>query len=431
MSSHAGTAEVRCSPTMKRSSRYIRPIAFLDQAFVSGGNFLSGILMARAFGAYEFGAFTLGWLIVEFMSSLHFAAIIQPMLNIGVNEDDSRKREYYTAVAAQHIVFSGCAGLLVWGSVGFAGNLFPDFDLQRLAMPLGLATIAYQWHGFCRRYLFARERPVAALCNDVLRFCIQLSALLALPVLWAQPQSSAGIWIVAGACSVSAAQGVVLFGRLEWDSTAFCRILSRHWNFSKWLMSSAVMYWMTSQAFYVMSGFILGAATTGRLMAALAITLALNVILQALDSFAPAQAAAAMRRGGSAELRRYIERLALLIAVMMGAIVIIVNLEPESLIRLIYGEEYTGVGFMVPWLCAVGVLHGFNMVLCIWAAAMERTSFIFRAYTITTCFTVVLVYPLTAYGGVNGVLLGLVLVEVVKLIMLWISIKGVQNQRLE
>jgi hypothetical protein len=62
---------------------------------------------------------------------------------------------------------------------------------------------------------------------------------------------------------------------------------------------------------------------------------------------------------------------------------------------------------------------------------MERTSFIFRAYTITTCFTVVFVYPLTAYGGVDGVLLGLVLVEGVKLIMLWVSIKGVQNQRLE
>jgi hypothetical protein len=84
---------------------------------------------------------------------------------------------------------------------------------------------------------------------------------------------------------------------------------------------------------------------------------------------------------------------------------------------------------MVPWLSAVGVLHGFNMVLCIWAAAMERTSLIFRAYAITTCCTVALAYPLTAYRGVEGVLLGLVLAEVVKLTMLWTSIKGARNRR--
>jgi O-antigen/teichoic acid export membrane protein len=298
-------------------------------------------------------------------------------------------------------------------------------------VPLGLATIAYEWHGFWRRYLFARERAVMALCNDLLRFCIQLSALIALPTLSVEPQSAAGIWIVGGACAVSAVPGVVLFGRLEWNSATFFRVLARHWIFSKWLLPSAIMYWMTSQVFYLMSGSILGAGMAGKLRAALVITLALNVLLQALDNFAPSQAAWAMHRGGRAELSRYVKRLAVLLTILMGAIVAILNIDPEFLVRLIYGEDYEGIAFMIPWLSAVGVLHGFNMVLCVWAAAMERTSLIFRAYAITTCCTVVLAYPMTAYGGVAGVLLGLVLAEAVKLIMLWTSIKGVRNQRVE
>ena len=42
-------------------------LSFIDQALVSGGNFVAGILMARAFGLYEFGRFTLVWMVVEFL----------------------------------------------------------------------------------------------------------------------------------------------------------------------------------------------------------------------------------------------------------------------------------------------------------------------------------------------------------------------------
>ena len=44
------------------SSRFLdltTNLSFIDQALVSGGNFLAGILMARAFGLFEFGRFTL------------------------------------------------------------------------------------------------------------------------------------------------------------------------------------------------------------------------------------------------------------------------------------------------------------------------------------------------------------------------------------
>ncbi len=42
-------------------------LAFLDQVMVSGANFLGGILLARLFGIYEFGRFTLVWMVVEYV----------------------------------------------------------------------------------------------------------------------------------------------------------------------------------------------------------------------------------------------------------------------------------------------------------------------------------------------------------------------------
>src|SRR3981081_3313767 len=132
--------------------------AFVDQVMVSGANFAAGILLARAFGIYEFGRFALAWMFVEFIGSLQFAAIIQPMLNIGPKQAESESARYYYAVAAQQGLACASIGFLVWIGVWLAGWLFADPDLERAALPLCTAVICYQLHTFFRRYFFARDR---------------------------------------------------------------------------------------------------------------------------------------------------------------------------------------------------------------------------------------------------------------------------------
>src|SRR3546814_16720755 len=90
--------------------------------------------------------------------------------------------------------------------------------------------------------------------------------------------------------AVAAAAGARLFGRFEWDASAFRRILARHWTFSKWLLPSALLFWLSSQAFIAVSGVMLGAAATGSLKAATTITGVLNLLILSLNNFAPVQA---------------------------------------------------------------------------------------------------------------------------------------------
>src|SRR6266481_4235035 len=149
------------------SAQPVRIIAFLDQGVVSGGNFVAGILMARAFGAYEFGWFTLAWLIVEFMASLQFAAVLQPMLNIGAKEDEAGSGRYYGAVAVQQALVCAFSALVVWAGVSLSA-LFFDASLGPLAVPLSFAAVALQAQNFFRRYFFARARATVALVNDLL-----------------------------------------------------------------------------------------------------------------------------------------------------------------------------------------------------------------------------------------------------------------------
>lgn len=396
--------------------------AFLDQIVASGGNFVGTILLARALGMYELGRFTLAWMLVEFMATLQFVAIIQPMLNIGPKQAEADGRRYYHAVFAQQAAVCVLLGLTIGAGVKLIGWLVSDPALARMALPLCAAIMAYQLYEFFRRYLFARGRPAAALCIDLLRFGLQLGAILALPFVWPGATAEMGIWIVAAACAVAITPGAHLFGRFEWNATAFRSVLVRHWKFSKWLLPSGVMFWATTQAFIIVAGIMLGAAATGALKAATTITGVLNLLLLSLDNFAPVQASRALHVGGPIELRRYIGRLTALSAGLIAAAVAILNIAPEYIVHLLYGEQYQGLGQLVRLLCAPTAVYGIAAVLVIWAAALEETRLIFWSYAAATPFSVIAAFPLVEYGGLAGLVLCSLLVESIRVAVLLVPL---------
>jgi O-antigen/teichoic acid export membrane protein len=393
-------------------------LSFIDQALVSGGNFTAGILMARAFGLYEFGRFTLVWMAVEFLMSLQFALVLQPMLNIGAKQSEFERIRYFPAVAVQQVFTCLVMASVAWVAVALAGGLFNDARLFELAAPVFAAIVMNQFHSFFRRYLFLRERPFRALMVDVLRFGVQLPAILALLFLPGDSEASNGLWIIAIACTASTTLGACFFGKFVWDRAVFRQVIARHWEFSKWLLPSAVMHWLTSQAYLLMSGVVLGAAMTGGLRAAMGITGILNILVLALDSFAPARASRAFHEGGRAQLVHFIVRLAGLMGVLTLGTVVILNVAPELAIRLLYGEKYEGLGYLVRWLCAPAVLYTIAVILTIAAAAMEWTRLIFQSYIAATVFTLVAAYPLAYYAGLPGIVATWIVVELIRVAVL-------------
>ena len=396
--------------------------AFLDQIVASGGNFVGIILLARALGMYELGRFTLAWMVVEFMATLQFAAIIQPMLNIGPKQPEVNSCRYYHAVFAQQAVVCLLFGLIAGAGAKLLGWLADSPGLAGLALPLCAAIMTYQLYEFFRRYLFACGRPAEALCLDLLRFGLQLGAILALPFAWPDATAEVGIWIVAAASGVAVTQGVRLFGRFEWNPTVFRSVLVRHWQFSKWLLPSGLLFWTTTQAFMAISGIMLGAAATGALKAATTITGVLNLLLLSLDNFAPVQASHALHVGGSVALRRYIGRLAGLSAILILGAVAILNIAPEYIVHFFYGEQYQGLGQLVRLLCAPAAVYGIAAVLVIWAAALEQTRLIFWSYAAATPFSVIVAIPLVQYGGLIGLVLCSLLVESVRVAVLLVPL---------
>ena len=55
-------------------------LIFIDQAIVSGSNFLISILVLRFIGIENFGIFSFIWLLLLFINSVQLAYIISPLL---------------------------------------------------------------------------------------------------------------------------------------------------------------------------------------------------------------------------------------------------------------------------------------------------------------------------------------------------------------
>jgi O-antigen/teichoic acid export membrane protein len=343
------------------------------------------------------------------------------MLILGAKEEESGSTRYYSAVAVQQGAICVATALLVWAGISMAGVL-SEPAVGRLAVPLALATVTFQAHNFFRRYFFARRRAIVALAGDALRIGLQFAALLLLPIMCTGCGSETGIWILVSACAASSMLGIALFGRFEWDAFTFGKMVQRHWTLSKWLLPSAVMFWMSTQAFVVASGMVLGAAATGALKAAMSLVGVMNILLQALDSFAPTQAAGALHRGGAQELIGYICRLAAMVILLMAGLVTILNSDTDALVRLVYGNGYEGLVSMVRWLCASSFLYGMAVLLGIWVTAIENTRIIFNSYLMATIFAISAGYPMTRFFGMEGVLVGSLVVETIKVIALLVPL---------
>ena len=87
-------------------------VSFLDQAIISGGNFGSGIIAARALGPVDFGLYFIATMIILEAASIQNALTLQPMIVNGASLSD---RDFARFFGAQVVIQAGMvvAGALI------------------------------------------------------------------------------------------------------------------------------------------------------------------------------------------------------------------------------------------------------------------------------------------------------------------------------
>jgi len=398
--------------------------ALADQAMVSGVNFLTGILLARYLGIEEFGRFTLIWLTVLFVNSIQHAIINSPMMSIGAKQPEAEAASYYGAIIVQMVVFAFVTSLLLFMGVWLTGVVFPEWQVEGLTFPLAIATFAFQFQDFLRRYFFTRGRAAAAFANDAIRYFGQIAVLIWL-FMFLQVEMDTGrvLWVIAIMAVLAATVGAFFIERVEVNAKTLCEVASRHWHFSKWLTGSALMQWTTGNLFIIVAGGLLGATAVGALRATQNLMNVLNILFMGLENIVPVRAARVFHEKGKEALCEYLMRVTQFGG---GATVImtsIVAIAPDFWLGLVFGDQYVGYGYLLRWWAVIYLLVFLGLSLMCGLRALEKPRVIFTSYLWTTLFCVFVAYPMTMYLGLNGVLGGIAMFHFLQLFILWFGFK--------
>ena len=383
--------------------------ALVDQTMVSGVNFLTGIILVRYLGMEEFGRFTLAWLIVLFFNSIHFAAVISPMMSIGPKQPETAHPQYYGAVFLQQFFWTASCCILIFLSV-WGSQFFFDWNIHDLAVPLSAALLAFQCQDFLRRYFFVREDPAAAFTNDcisylgrllLLIFCYNFRALSIIIVLW----------IIAFCSALAAVIGFIKAEELRLSKISIHKMMKEHWHFSKWLIVSAIMQWASGNFFLIAAGGILGTFAVGAVKAAQNIIGIAHILFQAMENFVPSKAANEFAKGGPRKLLKYLRSIALTGGLFIAIIAISAAIFSDILFRFIYGGDYIDYSFLLKWFSLIYFLGFFIIPLSAGLRAIERTKPLFTSLFFMSLVSVAFAYPLILFFGLNGVMIGITAVK--------------------
>ncbi len=382
------------------------PAALLDQALVSGANFLTNVFLARGFGVREYGVFALSWVAVLFANSLQYALIVTPMMSVGPKQDAEDRPAYYGAVLLQELGFAFGAAATMFLAVQLSTRFFPAWRVGGLALPMSGATLAYLLQEFLRRYFFCTRQSKLALITDVVSYLTQVPI-----IFWMTHAHRATLTNVLWICAATSFMG--FFACYRWyepvtfDRSSLRRIFLRHWKMSRWLAPSAFMQWGAGNLFLMAAPVYYGPAASAVLRAANNIVGVAHIWFLGLDNVVPAEASRQMRLKGMDKMLQYIRKVFLRWGGVTLAFTAIIAAFPSFWLRLSYGQKYVADTSVLRLYALLYIIIFCSGPLRAGLQALEYTAPIFWAYPALIAFSVALAGPFARRLGLNGVMLGM------------------------
>jgi len=399
----------------------VRPVhwALFDQGLVSGCNFLVSIMVARALTAPQLAHYSLAFITIFAIGTLHRALVTQPMNMLGVAEQPAQLWARYRA--------------LLWGQ----GYLLPlnlavvlcsgwwFFRDAALIAAACLFTLAFLLQEIPRRFHYTDNQIHRAVRLDVLAYggqvlvlamCLlsdELTPARAFLVLSVAPLLSFGLghWEITRHGHALASVAVKVAHADPGHTTR--GVLAEHWAYANWVMAGLIVMLVSSQVFpFQLSSFATPQAVAA-FVAANTIMNGLNVLRLTLGNYLPTQLSKLLADGGAAAMATYVRKVLLGCAVVSVVTLLGLWLLGDGLVDLLFAGKYPDAkGILLP-LGAVNLLALLSLVGAVVLQVLRLSRGIFLANGVAALLVVAagpwLIKSHGLVGAVMGAALGLVL----------------------
>jgi Membrane protein involved in the export of O-antigen and teichoic acid len=388
----------------------------LDQALVSGSNFVLTLLLFRLLGIDNFGVYALFFVVLTIAQTIHHSAVSTPMMSILPGPEAAAHEREIAHFLVFHLIVNLPLSLAATAALRIAAG--PAIGpVEAVATFLALAL--FQFHDFVRRYLFSAEKAFYGFLADGLRYLSLLVAVgLALALLPGEQRVALALWLAAAASFLSVLlMGGMVLRAADIGAPGLRAALARYARLSSWLGFSGALQVLSSSIFYLVAGGLLTPAAAGILRASQTATSILPVMQQGLETYVPMRAAQHFRAAGRAGLAGFLRQSflqAFAFALIVGLLLVTFA---DPLMALLFPGDLAGTN-LVFWFVVIALVEVLVSYIRFYFRSVLDVAPVFWASAASALVAMGLVYPLVSQMGLVGAALGILAARIALLSVL-------------
>lgn len=334
--------------------------ALVDQGVVSVTNFATGVIIGRACGKFELGAYALAWTLMTLAIEFSATLTTTPYTVFGPQLSREQRRLYLGSVFVHQLSVSVLFALTMGAGAILAlrtGWLSPS--LASVISATAFAILFISLREFIRRVSFAELKVGLALVIDLVTCLSQAVGVLLL--LHFHRLTAARTYTLLGIACAFVSIGWLTFhrGAFHVDAGSCVQDLKRNWRFAKWVLGSWILATVAAYLYPWLLAIFHGTSVTGIWAACSTIVALGNPVSLGLGNRLGPQIHNTFATSGTEAMRRSVHRSSVLFLLLLSPIVLALVVGGGRIVTLVYGGAYAGNAAIVILL-----------VLNMWVSAM-------------------------------------------------------------
>lgn len=341
--------------------------AIVDQAVWSLAGLAASALVARFLGAEGLGLFAVGTAILYGVGGLFNSLVLDPAAVIGPRDFGDRLKEYggrvvlVAVVLGVPFVVAGTAFLLFGETRSFVGAVL-------------IAVLPVQLAWSCRRLPYLTDQPSLAMASTTAYLVVVVGLIVAAHL--SNLLDVAVAVMLLGAASL-AQSGLVIVSwrpvlRSDAESLGLRRLGIAHWSFGRWLLAAEASSWVVNYGLAAMAAAIVDLSSAGAFRASQILLRPYGIVFIGIGLAYLPRLTVAVRTSGVDGVDDMVRRIGWGLS-GVGMVVFMITLFGGDLImRLVFGPQFVGYGWLVATLTGAMILHGWIAAYSMGLQAMSR-----------------------------------------------------------
>lgn len=378
--------------------------SLIDQAIVSGSNFLCSLIIVKLIGLNDFGVFSTCWIILLFISTICVSSIISPMMAIIPHRKITE--EYFGSILLFQLVFS-LGALIVSFFLCLLYFKISEFAISiKTILFFSFCVLFHHFQEFFRKYFFAIKNFKNAVIIDSITYLLRLSLLLCFLAYNVYLKLNIVFLIYLITSFFGSVYGIYKY-RFNIDISSLKEDYVAHLNISRWLIPSGLLKWASVNLFLVSASILLGPVSLGIIKLSQNIVAVYNLVLLGLENFIPLEAGKVYANLGLDGLIHYVKKITVngLIFTFIFAILLVIF--SNVIIEFVYGKDFIRYSSILYWFSSFLVFMYLISIINIFLITINKTKITFKGYIYTSIFSLTIFYPLIQFFETTGVLLGM------------------------